>query len=53
MAQKDSKVNQAMAGISVDVARVTALDSRTMKTIGVLTLVFLPSSLVTVSVLLA
>lgn len=33
----------------MDVARLVAVDSRTMKTIGVLTLVFLPATLVTVS----
>ncbi|KAJ9129625.1 hypothetical protein NKR19_g10274 [Coniochaeta hoffmannii] len=33
--------------ISLDVARLVAIDSRTMKTIGVLTLVFLPATLVT------
>ncbi|KAK0717495.1 hypothetical protein B0T26DRAFT_710053 [Lasiosphaeria miniovina] len=49
IAQKDSKVNRAVAGLNLDVARVAAVDSRTMKTIGVLTLVFLPSTLVTVS----
>jgi hypothetical protein len=38
--------------ISLDVARLVAIDSRTMKTIGVLTLVFLPATLVTVSRLL-
>lgn len=57
IAQKDSKINRAVAEINravaeinLDVARVAAVDSRTMKTIGVLTLVFLPSTLVTVGV---
>ncbi|OIW31290.1 hypothetical protein CONLIGDRAFT_309053 [Coniochaeta ligniaria NRRL 30616] len=40
IAQRESK-------ISLDVARLVATDSRTMKTIGVLTLVFLPATLVT------
>lgn len=34
--------------IASEVARLVAIDSRTMKTIGVLTLVFLPATLVTV-----
>lgn len=46
--QRDSKVNLAVAEDSNYVALLAAQDSETMKTITVLTLVFLPSSLVTV-----
>ncbi|KAK4444555.1 hypothetical protein QBC34DRAFT_385083 [Podospora aff. communis PSN243] len=39
----ESKTNRAVAEITLDVARLTASDSRTMKTIGVVEVVFLPA----------
>ncbi|KAI3396754.1 hypothetical protein diail_11716 [Diaporthe ilicicola] len=47
VAQRDSKVNLAVAEDSNHVATLAARDSETMKTITVLTLLFLPSTLVT------
>ncbi|KAG8160665.1 hypothetical protein KVR01_008929 [Diaporthe batatas] len=47
VAQRDSKVNLAVAEDSYHVATLAARDSETMKTITVLTLAFLPSTLVT------
>lgn len=49
VAQRDSKVNLAVAEDSYHVATLAARDSETMKTITVLTLLFLPSTLVTVN----
>ncbi|KAJ4388850.1 hypothetical protein N0V93_006311 [Gnomoniopsis smithogilvyi] len=45
--QKDSKVNIAVAEHSNQLATLAANDSETMKTITVLTLLFLPSNLIT------
>ncbi|KAH8749105.1 hypothetical protein F5883DRAFT_622226 [Diaporthe sp. PMI_573] len=47
VAQRDSKINLAVAEDSNHVATLAARDSETMKTITVLTLLFLPSTLVT------
>ncbi|KAL2277504.1 hypothetical protein FJTKL_15421 [Diaporthe vaccinii] len=47
VAQRDSKINLAVAEESKHVATLAARDSETMKTITVLTLLFLPSTLVT------
>lgn len=48
VAQRDSRINLAVAEDSNHVATLAARDSETMKTITVLTLAFLPSTLVTV-----
>lgn len=52
VAQRDSKINLTVAEDSNHVATLAARDSETMKTITVLTLLFLPSTLVTVIILL-
>ncbi|SPO05245.1 uncharacterized protein DNG_07932 [Cephalotrichum gorgonifer] len=49
IAQEDSKASISIANKQSFIAEMAAADSRVMRTIGVLTLVFLPSTLVTVS----
>ncbi|KAK0649676.1 hypothetical protein B0T16DRAFT_457067 [Cercophora newfieldiana] len=43
IAQRETKTNRAIAEINLDVARVTADDSRTMKTVALVELIFLPA----------
>ncbi|KAK0612132.1 hypothetical protein B0T14DRAFT_341375 [Immersiella caudata] len=43
IAQVETKTNRAVAEITLDVARVAASDSRTMKTIGFVEMIFLPA----------
>lgn len=50
MAQKDSKVNIALAESSALIARETRRDSEAMKTIAVLTMFFLPGTFLAVCV---
>ncbi|KAK3318770.1 hypothetical protein B0H66DRAFT_558169 [Apodospora peruviana] len=47
IAQKESKTSRTVAEINLDVARVTATDSRTMKMIGFLGLICLPPTFTT------
>ncbi|KAH7314268.1 hypothetical protein BKA65DRAFT_600287 [Rhexocercosporidium sp. MPI-PUGE-AT-0058] len=47
IAQRDSSVSLFLAGSSTSIARLAAQDSRSMKTITIITLVFLPLNLVT------
>ncbi|KAK3362509.1 hypothetical protein B0T25DRAFT_7843 [Lasiosphaeria hispida] len=48
IAQKETKISRAVAEFNLEVARVAAVDSRIMKTIGVLGMVFIPSTFTTV-----
>lgn len=49
IAHTESKTNREVAKVNLDVARVTASDSRTMKSIAFLELIFLPAIFVGVS----
>jgi hypothetical protein len=51
IAQNDSKSSATIALKQGTIAEMAAQDSKVMRTIGILTLVFLPSTLVTVCVL--
>ena len=51
MAIKEARVNGELARSSMEIAKVTARDSSAMKSIAVLTMVFLPATAVAVSIL--
>lgn len=50
VSQRDSELNIQMAGESTKIARVTYQDGQSLRVIQILTMVFLPASLCSVSV---